>query len=75
MSVFLAVQQIGLVQIGEEPVRASADATMVCLPNIMFFLSHKFENAKYKTQGRQTKINATPKPDKGGGGKGGGGKM
>jgi hypothetical protein len=35
---------------------------------ILFFLSHKFENAKIKTQG-QTKSDATPKPDKGGGGK------
>jgi hypothetical protein len=36
------------------------------LTYILFFLSHKFENGK-KMQGRSKK--ATPKPDKGGGGK------
>jgi hypothetical protein len=34
MSVFLAVQQIGLVQIGEEPVRGSVEASNVGLPNV-----------------------------------------
>jgi hypothetical protein len=35
-SVFFAVQQIGLVQIGKDPVRESVEASMVCLPNFVY---------------------------------------
>ena len=36
ISVFLAVQQIGLVQIGDEPVRESVEASNVGLPNSVY---------------------------------------